>query len=128
MTDDTAEIPDPVQLSGLLLPRAPRSELLTYAAAARALGLMPPLAIHRLTLGLEALMARDAALGAPFLSSLVISRARGGLPAPGFFIEAARLGRYAGPPEGPEAGAFHSAELARLQDWADTLARPRRLS
>ena len=36
----------------------------------------------------------DAATDRPFIAAIVISKARGGLPAPGFFDCAARLGRF----------------------------------
>jgi hypothetical protein len=48
-----------------------------------------------------------------------ISKARGGLPAPGFFDCAARLGRFAGDATGPEAWGFHAAEFdAAVAFWA----------
>jgi hypothetical protein len=48
-------------------------------------------------------MEEDAAADRPFIAALVISRVRGGLPAPGFFNCARRLGRFAGDPEGQAA-------------------------
>lgn len=85
---------------------------LTYQALAQALGLRPPHTIHRLVLGIEQTMREDAAAGRPFLSALVVSRARRGLPAPGFFVLASRLGRYAGSESGPGAVSFHAEQLA----------------
>lgn len=41
-------------------------------------------------------MAEDVAADRPFIAAMVISKARGGLPAPGYFDCAARLGRFAG--------------------------------
>lgn len=87
-------------------------ETVTYHQAARAVGLGPPHVIHSITTLLEALMDEDAAHGRPFLAALVVSRARDGLPALGFFETAARLGRFDGDPFGEEAVAYHSAELA----------------
>ena len=85
---------------------------LTYADAARALGLTGPQKIHRVALALEHLMAEDAAAGRPFIAALVISRARGGLPAPGFFEAAQRLGRLEAESDSVAATAFYRAEVA----------------
>ena len=91
----------------------------TYQAVARALALAPPNTIHQLTEALEFLMGEDAANGDPFIAALVISRTRGGLPAPGFFERARALGRFDGDAAGPEAWAFHAAELhAAITSWA----------
>jgi hypothetical protein len=62
-------------------------------------------------------MAEDAAAGRPLLAALVISRTRDGLPAPGFFARARALGRYDGSERGPDAAAFHAAELAAVHDF-----------
>jgi hypothetical protein len=43
----------------------------------------------------------------PLRAAWVISRARGGLPAPGFFIKCNELGLYDGAPDGAMATAFH---------------------
>ncbi len=85
---------------------------LTYHQAARGIGLRPPHVIHSVTGLLEALMAEDAAAGRPFIAALVVSRARDGLPALGFFETARRLGRFSGDPFGEETVAYHAAELA----------------
>ena len=82
---------------------------ITYKALAEALELEPPNTIHQVTESLERLMREDAANEHPFIAALVISRARGGLPAPGFFDIARELGRFDGAPSGPEAIASHSA-------------------
>jgi hypothetical protein len=84
----------------------------TYHQAARGVGLKPPHVIHSVTQLLERLMDEDAAHGHPFIAALVVSRARDGLPALGFFETAARLGRFDGDPFGEEAVAYHAAELA----------------
>jgi hypothetical protein len=73
---------------------------------AKALQILPPHAIHRMTEALERLMGEDAAAGRPFIAALAISKARGGLPAPGFFDCARRLGRFAGDPDGQDHGRF----------------------
>lgn len=102
------------RLAAYLQALAGAGRIVTYAEAARAITVPPPHSIHKLTEALEQLMAEDAAAGRPLRAALVVSRARGGLPAPGFFAAARRLGRYAGPDEGPEAEAFHRGEIARL--------------
>ena len=84
---------------------------ITYQELAEALQILPPHSIHRVTEGLERLMEEDAAADRPFIAALAISKARGGLPAPGFFDCARRLGRFAGDPAGQEARTFHAAEL-----------------
>ena len=64
-----------------------------------------------MTEALEHLMEEDAAADRPFIAALAISKARGGLPAPGFFDCARRLSRFAGDPDGQDAWSFHAAEL-----------------
>ena len=91
---------------------AGRATPITYKALADALALTPPNTIHQVAEALEHLMREDAANGHPFIAALAISKARGGLPAPGFFDTAQRLGRFAGDPSGPDASAFHGAALA----------------
>ncbi len=91
----------------------------TYQEVARVLGLTPPNTIHQVREALEHLMTEDAATDRPFIAAIVISKARGGLPAPGFFDCAARLGRFDGDAAGPEAWAFHAAEFnAMVAFWA----------
>ena len=57
---------------------------ITYQELAKALQILPPHSIHQLTEALERLMEEDAAADRPFIAALAISKARGGLPAPGF--------------------------------------------
>jgi hypothetical protein len=83
---------------------------ITYGGLARLLELSPPNTIHQITVGLEHLMEEDAEAGRPFIAALVLSKARGGLPAMGFFDCARRLGRFAGDPNSVEARSFHAAE------------------
>src|SRR5260370_8183057 len=64
---------------------AKRQTPITYQELTKALHISPPHSIHRATEALEHLMEEDAAADHPFIAALVISRARGGLPAPGFF-------------------------------------------
>lgn len=84
---------------------------ITYRALAEALQLTPPNTIHRVAQALELLMQEDAQNGHPFIAALVVSRARVGMPAPGFFDAARQLGHFAGDSAGPEAWAFHRAAL-----------------
>ena len=91
----------------------------TYREVAEALGLTPPNTIHQVREALEHLMTEDAVTDRPFIAAIVISKARGGLPAPGFFDCAARLGRFDGDAVGTEAWAFHAAEFnATVAFWA----------
>jgi hypothetical protein len=93
---------------------------ITYGGLARLLELSPPNTIHQITVGLERLMEEDAGAGRPFIAALVVSKARGGLPAMGFFDCARRLGRFAGDPNEVEARSFHAAELnAALKFWGE---------
>ena len=93
----------------------------TYQELAKALGLTAPHTIHQVTEALEHLMAEDAATDRPFIAAIAISKVRGGLPAPGFFDRARRLGRFAGDAAGPEAWAFHALEFnAAVAFWAAT--------
>ena len=100
------------QLDTLLGNAARAQRIMTYAEVARALALPPPYTIHQAAELIEALMRRHAAQGRVQLASLVISKARGGLPAPGFFVLLTELGLYDGPPDGPEARACHAAHVA----------------
>lgn len=93
----------------------------TYQELAKALALTPPHRIQQVTEALEQLMAEDAATDRPFIAAIAISKARGGLPAPGFFDCARRLGRFAGDAAGLEACAFHAREFsAAVAFWAAT--------
>jgi len=81
--------------------------LITYAELADTAGLQGKHRINRLTLWLESTIETDAAAGTTLRAARVISRARGGLPAPGFFMKCSTLGLYDGPADGPQAYAFH---------------------
>lgn len=100
------------RLERLLITLAQESRVMTYAEVARALDLPPPHTIHKAAELIEALMRHHAAAGAPQLASLVVSKARGGLPAPGYFALLGELGLYPGPDNGPEAQAFHAGAVA----------------
>jgi hypothetical protein len=104
-------LPTHARVRAFLESIAKRRTLITYQELANALQILPPHSIHRVTEALERLMEEDAAADRPFISALVISKARGSLPAPGFFDCAQRLGRFAGAPDGQDARTFHAAEL-----------------
>lgn len=117
MPDAGGGQPARTRLRQSLCRAAAERRTVTYREAALGIGLAPPQLIQGVARLLEALMAEDAAAGHPFIAALVVGRARDGLPAPGFFEAAARLGRFRGDPAGPEAAAWHAAELARAQDF-----------
>ena len=81
--------------------------LITYAELADAASIPAPHRINKLSVWLEATMDRDCAQSMPLRAAWVISRARGGLPAHGFFIKCKTLGLYDDAPEGAAATAFH---------------------
>jgi hypothetical protein len=104
-------VPTQAKARAFLESVAKRRILITYQELANALQILPPQSIHRVTEALERLMEEDAAADRPFIASLVISKARAGLPGPGFFDCARRLGRVAGDPDGKDARTFHATEL-----------------
>jgi hypothetical protein len=59
---------------------AKRQTPITYQELTKALQILPPHSIHRVTEALEHLMEEDAAADRPFIAALAISKARGGLP------------------------------------------------
>ncbi|MFN4037845.1 MAG: hypothetical protein ACK4IB_00790 [Erythrobacter sp.] len=100
------------QLESLLITAARDQRVMTYAEVAKALALPPPYTIHKAAELIEALMRLHAAAGAPQLASLVVSKARSGLPAPGYFVLLQELGLYTGTGDGPEARAYHATAVA----------------
>jgi hypothetical protein len=92
VADESPGRPAPAELVPLLLPLARAGRTITYQDLAWRLRLVPPLTIHRVTRGLEALVMADVAAGRPPLAAVAVSRTRGGLPAPGFFDLLGRLG------------------------------------
>ena len=105
---------------------AKRQIPITYQEMAKALQILPPRSIHQVTEALERLMEEDAAADRPFIAALAISKARGGLPASGFFECARRLGRFVGDPDGQDAWSFHAAELpAVVPELQIAAAEPR---
>ncbi len=101
------------RLESLLRGAAVAQVTLTYGQIAQMLDLSPPRTIHQTTELLSELMRRHANAGVPQLASLVISRTRGGLPAPGFFVLLGELGIYSGSVDGEDAREFHHAEKQR---------------
>lgn len=76
-----------------LLMRAVKDQRqITYNQLAIAAEVTGPHRIHRLTTWLEQTMAEDHRCGRPLRAAVVISKARDGLPAPGFFLCAEQLG------------------------------------
>jgi len=118
MTIGIARKPPPAQGSielrcrAYLIRIAMLAEPITYRALAAALTVRPPHSIHQVTDALEELMREDALAGRPFIAALVVSRVRDGLPAPGFFDMARRLGRFDGASLGEEAWAYYAREFA----------------
>ncbi|MCB6177471.1 hypothetical protein LHP98_04915 [Rhodobacter sp. Har01] len=80
----------------------------TYGALARDLGLR----MGELTAALEATMDADAAAGRPFRAAVCAGRLAQGLPAAGFFLKAAELGRFGA---GDDPAGFATAQRAALQ-------------
>lgn len=103
-------------LRPVLEDRARAGTTIIYAHLAQAAGVPSPHSIHKTGEALEVLMEQDAVHGRPLLAAVAISKARDGLPAPGFFQKAVELGRYFGPDRGPQAATFHALELEKV--WA----------
>ena len=113
--------PITVRVRAHLVKTAKQGVLITYGNLANAVNLSPPHKIHQLTEALEVLMEEDAAARRPFIAALAISKGRGGLPAPGFFDCARRLGRYTGKDRDTSAFAYHAWESnAAHAFWTDS--------
>jgi hypothetical protein len=107
------------KLDALLMKAARQKTLLTYRHVAQALELEPPHVIQQTAELLEALMRIHAQAEAAQLASLVVGRARAGLPAPGYFILLNELGLYQGSVDGEDAQRFHAAQKQRCYDVVD---------
>jgi len=111
---ETSNPRHPGRLVGLarrvLARQAGQGSPILYRQFAELLDLNPPGAISRAGEILEILIAEDHHAGKPLLSSLVVGKT--GIPRTGFFRQARKLGRYAGPDSGPEAEVFFRRELA----------------
>jgi hypothetical protein len=88
---------------------------ITYADLADAARIPAPHRINKLTQWLEATMREDHAAGRPLRAALVISRNRGGLPAPGFFQLCGELGLYQASASSIAAAQFHQTMLDALR-------------
>lgn len=94
-----------------VLERARRERrTMTYLQAADAIGVPPPHRIHKLARLVEILLKQDVFADRTPLAALVVSRTRSGLPAPGFFDRAARLGIF----DGEKPAEFHAELLESL--------------
>ena len=109
------------QLQECLEKLAVEGRCASYAELAQLAGFEPPHSIHRLTEALEELTRQDHSAGRPLRAALAVSRGTAGvpgIPGRGFFMLLESLGRYQGPPAGPEAAACHASELeAALAYW-----------
>jgi hypothetical protein len=104
------------RLELLLIETAKNGQTVTYRQVAQELELKPPHTIHQATKLIEMMMRLHAKSGAPLLASLVISKIRGGLPAPGFFMLLQEIGLYNGSVDGEDARQFHKQEMKRCFD------------
>ena len=86
--------------------------LVTYNDLANAARIPAPRRIHKLTMWLEKLIYEDHKSAKPLRAAWVVSRQRGLIPAPGFFIKCHELGLYDGPIKGSQAEEFHKKLLA----------------
>ena len=87
--------------------------LISYAELADTAQIPPPHRIHKLTIWLEALVAADHQSARPLRAAWVISRQRGQIPGPGFFMKCQEIGLYDGPVKGAKAKAFHRTLLTQ---------------
>ena len=87
--------------------------LISYAELADTAQIPSPQRIHKLTIWLEKLVADDHQSAKPLRAAWVVSRQRGQIPAPGFFIKCQEIGLYDGPVKGAPAAAFHRTLLAQ---------------
>ena len=81
--------------------------LVSYAELADAAQIPTPHRIHKLTEWLEKLVVIDHQSAKPMRAAWVVSRQRGRIPAPGFFMKCREIGLYDGPVKGSKAEAFH---------------------
>jgi hypothetical protein len=109
------------RLRRALTDRARTGSMTTYRELAQFLGLEPPHTIQQVAEALESLMEEDVAASRPILSAICVSKMRPCIPARGFFLAAQDLGIFSGDPSGPEARAFHAAELQRVLSFYGVL-------
>ena len=89
------------RLRQVLIDQAQTGGTTTYGELANRLALEPPNTIRRITEALEDLMAEDVAAGRPILAAICVSKARTGIPQPGFFLTAQALGVFSAIPRAP---------------------------
>ena len=87
--------------------------LITYNELAYAATIPAPHRIHKLTLWLEMILEDDYRSAKPLRAAWVVSRQRGQIPAPGFFMKCYDLGFYDGPVSGEQAADFHQQLLVQ---------------
>ena len=87
--------------------------LISYAELADTAHIPPPHRTHKLTMWLETLVVDDFQSARPLRAAWVVSRQRGRIPAPGFFMKCQEIGLYDGPTRGANAEAFHRTLLAQ---------------
>ena len=87
--------------------------LISYAELVDTAHIPPPHRTNKLTMWLETLVVDDYRSAKPLRAAWVISRQRGRIPAPGFFIKCQEIGLYDGPAKGANAEAFHRILLAQ---------------
>jgi len=102
-------------VDNILFYAASQMRCITYAALAEQAQLPAPHRIHTLTGYLEILMKEDAEAKRPLRASVVISKARQGLPANGFFMLCAELGLMT--PD-MDRRTFHQDCLSAMFDFA----------
>lgn len=110
-SSDVASMAELLQRLSDVLDRARQlQQTMTYLQAADAIHIQPPHRIHQVTQLLETLLEQDHRLGRPLRTALVISRARAGQPADGFYAKARELGLF----DGSEPARFHQHCLQQL--------------
>ena len=105
----------------LLADLAARHQTITYGELARQLGLRMAV----LTAQLEALMDQDAARGEPLRAVLCAGRLLQNMPATGFFLKAAELGRLSADASPTEQADYVARERMALFQAASTSVHPR---
>lgn len=92
----------------------------TYQVLAKTLSLAPPNTIHQLTMALECLIEEDANATRPLIAAFVVSKAKGGMPAPGFFDCARKVGYMEGNASVTDERALYAAEFKRaVEFWSN---------
>ncbi|MEM7054693.1 MAG: hypothetical protein AAF446_09120 [Pseudomonadota bacterium] len=85
---------------------------MTYLQCADAIDVQPPYRIHQVAELLESLIERDVRQGRPIRAALVVSRARAGRPAEGFYLKAKTVAVF----DGTQPDQFHEQCLQDLFD------------